>query len=32
MFGLYINQYTEATSTYFALENYFADIFLAVLF
>lgn len=32
MFGLHINQYTEETSTYFALENYFADIFLIVLF
>lgn len=32
MFGLCINQYTEAPSTYLALENSFADNFLAVLF
>jgi hypothetical protein len=30
MFEFYFNQYTEAASTYFALENCFADV--AVLF
>lgn len=32
MFELHINQYTEATSAFFALKNCLADVFLAAFF